>query len=290
VSLQIEMNIETSEKINENTKETQKKRGLLSGIISNKSTLLYSLQPYSWIMSDVKKKMEFDKIDPILKKGNIALYPHSLNVKNVIKELDKTVAFIPYCAKPMEVNQTCPTSNQIKGRKNQKCLCLSDEKCSIVCSVGKMITMLKTHGFTNDQIFICDNDSNLLKWLKQKREAGYKHIFPGVACFYGIGCALKTIGEKLGYDGCIILLEDYHHNDKKNGVCRNLTNYLSMEKYDKMNKTRINNESIVLTDYLLSGKFVGIQPHGNISNINNSTQPNFYNKFFRKIITILRPS
>lgn len=172
----------------------------------------------------------------------------------MVDERDKAIAFLPYCAKP-KGDYTCPVSDSVNERKNQKCLKLDGGKCRVPCTLGNMVDVLKKHGFTKDRVFIIDKDSNLFPWLIQKREEGYKYFFPGVGCYYGVGYALNYVVEKLGYQGgCIVFLDDYVPGDKKNGVCRSINDYLNMEKSDKGKRTKITDKSVYLVDDLLTSK------------------------------------
>ena len=168
-------------------------------------------------------------------------------------ELDKTVAFLPYCAKSLDFK--CPVSDPVYGRKVKKCLKVDGGECNVPCSLGDMVDVLKRHGYTKDQIFIIDSDSNLFPWLKEKKKEGYKYVIPGVGCYYGIGYALDFIGRKLGYKGCIVLLDDYDPEDIKNGLCRNVFDYLNMDTTDKGKKTKITDKSIKLIEKILDGEY-----------------------------------
>ena len=214
--------------------------------------LLHAIMPYSLKKFLVTRQVGFNKQDKILIDSRIALYPPTFDLRKVVDKIDKSVAFLPYCAK---AKGECPLSNGIHGRKNQKCIRLSGGRCKVQCSLGKMVDVLKAHGYGKDQIFIIDSDSNLFPWLKKKKEEGYKYVFPGVACYYGVGYALNFIGKELGYEGCIVLLDDYNPEDKKYGLCRSFFNYLNMNKMDKGNKTKICNKSIKLIEKILNGEY-----------------------------------
>ena len=217
--------------------------------------LLHAIIPYSLNKKLIKRKCGFNKQDQVLIKNQVALYPPSLDLKKVVDtEIDRSIAFLPYCAKPMGDNK-CPANNSVCKRKNQKCIKISGSTCNVPCSLGKMIDVLKKHGFTKDQIFIIDSDSNLFPWLIKKKEEGYKYFLPGIGCPYGVGYALDYVGKKLGYKGCIIFLDDYDPNDKKNGVCRTIHDYLNMETTDKGKRTKINDGAIQLMENILAGKY-----------------------------------
>ena len=176
---------------------------------------LYSLLPYSLKQNIVKFKCGVNKQAELLRDSHIAIYPPSLDFKKVVNtELDRSIAFLPYCTKPMG-NLECPAADSVYNRKNQNCIKLSGGECNISCSLGKMVDVLKKYGYTKDRIFIIDRDSNLFPWLKQKKEEGYKYFFPGVGCYYGVGYALDYIEKELGYTGCIVFLDDYKKGTKK---------------------------------------------------------------------------
>jgi hypothetical protein len=203
----------------------------------------------------LKRKFGCSNISATLRDSRVIIYPPNLDLKKVVTtELDKTVAFLPYCAKPLG-DFECPLSDPVYGRKNRKCIRLSGGRCDVPCSLGKMVDVLKGHGFTRDQIFIVDSDSNLFPWLKNKKEEGYKYVIPGVACYYGVGYALDFIGRKLGYKGCIVFLEDYDPEDKKHGLCRGAHDYLNMDKTDKGKRTKISDKSIQLIEKILDGEY-----------------------------------
>jgi len=149
----------------------------------------------------------------------------------------------------------CPLSDPAYGRKSLKCIKTSGGRCDVPCSVGKMVDVLMSHGYTKDRIFIIDSDSNLFPWLKKKKEEGYKYVIPGVGCYHGVGYALNFIGRKLGYQGCIVFLEDYDPEDKKHGLCRSVFDYLSMDKMDKGKRTKIDDKSIQLIEKILDGEY-----------------------------------
>lgn len=217
--------------------------------------LLHAIIPYSLNKKLAERKCGFNKQDKVLIKNQVALYPPSLDLKKIVTtELDRAIAFFPYCAKPTG-DFKCPASDTFYGRKNQKCIKLSGGRCDVPCSVGKMVDVLKRHGYTRDRILIIDSDSNLLPWLEKKKEEGYKYVIPGVACYYGIGYALDFIGRKLGYKGCIVFMEDYDPEDKKHGLCRNVFDYLSMDKTDKGKRTKISDKSIQLIEKILDGEY-----------------------------------
>jgi hypothetical protein len=211
------------------------------------------LIPYSINKKLVERKCRLSKGNQFLKDSNAAMYPPDLNINKMVDEIDKAIAFLPYCAKPKD-DYECPVSDSINERKNQKCLKLDGYKCKVPCTLGNMADVLLKHGFTKDRVFIIDKDSNLFPWLIKKREEGYKYFFPGVGCYYGVGYALDYVVEKLGYQGCVVFLDDYIPGDKKTGVCRSINDYMSMEKSDKGKKTKINEESVQLVDKLLTGK------------------------------------
>ena len=216
--------------------------------------IMYGFLPYSLNKYLVNKRCGFYDQNEVLKNSQIVLSPSDINLDEIVQdELDKAVAFLPYCAKPNgEVK--CPLTHPIYGRKDSKCLKLDGMNCDVPCSLGKMLDVLQKHGLAEDQILIVDNDSNLLSWLKRKKEDGYKYIMPGVACHYGVGYALNYISKKLGFKGCIVFLEDSNPDDKKNGVCKCISDYMSMEKYDKGKLTKINESSIITIENILAGK------------------------------------
>ncbi|AEH60171.1 hypothetical protein Mzhil_0295 [Methanosalsum zhilinae DSM 4017] len=220
--------------------------------------LLYGLLPYSLNKSLVNRRCGFHKQDKVLQESRIVLSPPDFDFGRVVSsELDKSVSFLPYCAKPRGENG-CPLCDPVHGRKDSKCLKLMDMDCHVPCTLGSMVDILKKHGFTRDRIFIIDSDPNLFSWLKDKKEEGYKYIMPGVACHYGVGYALNHISKKLGYSGCIVFLDDHDPKDSKNGVCRGISDYLSMEKYDKGKLTRITESSISTIDMMLAGNYKSV--------------------------------
>ncbi|NOR47611.1 MAG: hypothetical protein GQ533_06150 [Methanosarcinaceae archaeon] len=217
--------------------------------------MLYALRPYSLNKALLKRKFGCNEVSATLRDGRLIIYPPTLDLKKIVtSELDKTIAFIPYCAKPFE-DFECPANDPDYGRKNQKCIKVSGGECNVPCSVGKMVDVLLDHGYKKDQIFIIDSDSNLFPWLIKKKEEGYKYVIPGVACYYGIGYALDFIGDKLGYRGCIVLLEDYIPGDTKHGVCRSISDYMYMEKIDKGKRTKIDDKSVRLIEKILDGEY-----------------------------------
>lgn len=173
--------------------------------------LIYALMPHSLNKSFVKWKCGLCRQDELLQKSRIAIYPHTLDVNELItNDLDRAVSFLPYCAKP-KGDFECPLCDPVYGRKDSKCLKLMNHQCNVPCSLGSMVDVLKGHGFTHDRIFIIDNDSNLFSWLEQKKNEGYNYLLPGVSCYYGVGYALDYIGKKLGYSGCIVFLTTTIH-------------------------------------------------------------------------------
>lgn len=217
--------------------------------------LIYGLMPYSIHQKIVRWKCKFKKQDDLLVNNHLALYPHSFDLNKVVKEdLDKCVAFLPYCAKPMGKHE-CPMSDETHKRKNQKCIKVSGGKCNVPCSLGEMVDVLMKHGFKQDQMFIIDRDSNLFPWLKQKREEGYEYFMPGTGCKYGVSYAIDYVGKKLGYKGCIAFVDDFCPGDKDNGVCKCMNDYLGMEGVDKGKMTKIHKDTIILMDRILSGDY-----------------------------------
>jgi len=217
--------------------------------------LLYALVPYSLNKALVKRRFGCSKLNKELMDGRVVIYPPSLDLKKIVAtELDQAIAFLPYCAKPMG-NFECPVSDPVYGRKSRKCIKASGGRCDVPCSVGKMVDVLLGHGYTKDRIFIIDSDSNLFPWLKKKKEEGYKYVIPGVGCYYGIGYALDFIGRKLGYQGCIVFMEDYDPEDKEHGLCRSVFDYLNMDKTDKGKRTKIDDKSIQLIEKILDGEY-----------------------------------
>ena len=215
---------------------------------------MYAFRPYSLSKALLKRKFGCSDVSATLRDGRVIIYPPTLDLKKIVTtELDKTVAFIPYCAKPLDFH--CPVSDPVYGRKVKKCLKVTGGECSVPCSLGKMVDVLKRHGYTKDQIFIIDSDSNLFPWLKEKKEEGYRYVIPGVGCYYGIGYALDFIGRKLGYKGCIVLLDDYDPEDKKHGMCRSVFDYLNMDTTDRGKKTKISDKSIQLIEKILDGEY-----------------------------------
>jgi hypothetical protein len=82
-----------------------------------------------------------------LRDGRVIIYPPTLDLKKIItSELDKTIAFLPYCAKPFG-DIECPAIDPHYGRKNQKCIKVSGGECNVPCSLGKMVDVLKNHGY-----------------------------------------------------------------------------------------------------------------------------------------------
>lgn len=129
----------------------------------------------------LKRKFKCNDVSATLRDSRVIIYPPTLDLKKVVTtELDKTVAFLPYCTKPLDFH--CPVSDPAYGRKVKKCLKVSGGECSVPCSLGKMVDVLKRHGYTEDQNFIIDSDSNLFPRLKEKKEEGYRYVIPGVGC------------------------------------------------------------------------------------------------------------
>lgn len=217
--------------------------------------LLYAITPYSIHEKIVGKKCKFSKQDKQLVDSNLALYPHTLDINKVVTEdIDKCISFLPYCAKPTGEHE-CPVSNKEQKRKNQHCVKLSNGKCTVPCSLGDMVDVLKKYGFTKNQIFIIDSDSNLFPWLVQKRKEGYEYFMPGVGCKYGVSYAIDLVGKKLGYKGCIAFVDDYCPTDPKNGVCKCMSDYMGMEGLDKGKRTKVHENTIILMDQILSGNY-----------------------------------
>ncbi|WP_196214144.1 hypothetical protein [Methanolobus vulcani] len=227
--------------------------------------LIYGLLPYSVHQKIVSWKCKFEKQDNNLIENHLALYPPSLDINKVVRDdLDKCVAFLPYCAKPLG-DHACPVSDREHKRKNQKCIKVSGGKCTVPCSLGNMVDILLKHGFTKDQIFIIDRDSNLFPWLKQKRAEGYEYFMPGTGCKYGVSYALDYIGGKLGYKGCIAFVDDFCPEDKDNGVCKCMNDYLAMEGIDKGKRTKVHEGTVLLMDRILSGNYQGTKADSNSS-------------------------
>lgn len=215
----------------------------------------HALLPYSMHQRIVGHKCKFSEQDEHVVQSQMALYPPSLDTNKIVnEELDKCIAFLPYCAKPM-VDGICPTTLKTNTRKNKMCIKVLGGKCEVNCSLGKMADVLMKHGFTKDQIFIIDSTSNLIPWLIQKKKEGYKYFMPGVGCKYGVSYALDFMGKKLGFSGCIIFLDDHIPGDTEGGVCRHKRDFLAMEGVDKGKRTKIADESIALMDQILSGKY-----------------------------------
>jgi hypothetical protein len=220
-----------------------------------KKEYLYALLPYPIHKKIVGHKCELSKQNKQLVDNHLAFYPHSLDINKIVKEdIDKCVSFLPYCAKPMGEHE-CPAVDKVHKRKNQKCIKVSGGDCSVPCSLGDMVDVLKKHGFTKNQIFIIDRDSNLFPWLVQKRKEGYEYFMPGVGCKYGVSYAIDLVGKKLGYKGCIAFVDDYCQTDPKNGVCKCMSDYMGMEGLDKGKRTKMHEGTIILMDQILSGKY-----------------------------------
>jgi hypothetical protein len=217
--------------------------------------LIYAMIPYPIHKMIVGWKCKFTRQNEQLVDNHLALYPHSLDINKVIKEdIDKCVSFLPYCAKPLGENE-CPASDKVHKRKNQKCIKVSGGNCNVPCSLGDMVDVLTKYGFTKDQIFIIDRDSNLFPWLVQKRKEGYEYFMPGVGCHYGVSYAIDLVGKKLGYKGCIAFVDDFCTSDTKNGVCKCMNDYIGMEGLDKGKRTKMHKETIILMDQILSGNY-----------------------------------
>ncbi|MBP2031126.1 hypothetical protein J2755_002074 [Methanohalophilus levihalophilus] len=215
--------------------------------------IAHAFTPYAINKYLIERKCKLNKQETIPKNNSLAVYPPSLNINRVVEdEIDKCIAFLPYCAKPRN-DTTCPVSDTIDGRKNQKCLKLDGAQCKVPCSLGKMVDVLKQKGFTKDRIFIIDSDSNLFPWLKQKRSEGYEYFMPGIGCHYGVKYALDYVVKNLGFKGCVVFIEDYDPKDPKNGVCKTPSDYLNMEYGDKGKRTKIPNEAIYLMEKILDG-------------------------------------
>jgi hypothetical protein len=215
---------------------------------------IHSFLPYSVNKKLIEKRLGSIHVNNSLMTYNIAISSPYIDLKDIVEnELDKCVAFLPYCSKPLG-NLACPLSINSSSRKNGICLKLEDKRCNVPCSLGEMIDVLKKYGFTKDRIFIIDSDSNLFPWLEKKKAEGYKYFLPGIGCHYGVAYALKYVQSEIGLEGCIIFLQDQDPFDKEHGVCKSFFDYNNMEKADKGKRTMISNESIKIIENILSGK------------------------------------
>jgi hypothetical protein len=189
------------------------------------------------------KELGIRLLDQRLVDSDLVPYPPTLQVERLASEVSRSLAYVPYCAKPIN----CPTNRKTSCRKNKDCLKISEDHCGVDCSIKGLVGVLRKHGFTQDQMFIVDSDRNLLKWLRTKRRMGYRHLVPGVGCKYAISYALEFIGGNMGYDGLIIFLSG--------DICNNMRDYSEMEKGDKKKHTQVKSASVALLDSILSGRF-----------------------------------
>jgi hypothetical protein len=213
---------------------------------------VYSFIPYSLNKRLTEKRLSFNPVNTRLLNYNMALSTPSFDIQKIVDdELDSCISFIPYCAKP-SIDYVCPASD-INMRKNRKCLKLDGKKCTVPCSLGRMVDILMEKGFTKERIFVIDSDSNLFPWLKKKKSEGYNYFLPGVGCHYGVGYALRYVQKEIGMEGCIVFLQDYDPLDKDHGVCKTIFDYNNIEKIDKGKRTKISDESLRIIEDLLSG-------------------------------------
>lgn len=133
--------------------------------------------------------------------------------------LSKSVAFAPYCCKPLD----CPA-----GRKNQNCLRFDNSCNRNDCTIGLLIDKLNV---PSHRFFIIDKDEHLVSWLEKKREEGYCHYYPGCGCEYGYHKVKDYIHDTLGYSGIPIFI--------CGDVCDREDEYQSMETGDTGRVTHI---------------------------------------------------
>lgn len=206
----------------------------------NKCT--YSERPYAEILRELDKRLNVDSIDPILVEAGIIPFPHDIPLESLASAKDEAIAFAPYCLKPSK----CPSSDKKVGRKNKECMQLNSN-CDMPCYIRPLLDVLQKHNFDSDRILIIDSDSNLIKWLEEKKREGYEYILPAVSCKFAVAYALDEIGGRLGYKGLIMLIDG--------NVCKSGDEYSGMEKLDKGKYTQIDINSVKLLDEILSGKF-----------------------------------
>ena len=174
-----------------------------------------SERPYAFILESLSERLEMGKVQRELDSVGVIPAPTSFDPKTLQQE--RTVAFVPYCCKPFD----CPLNEQ-HGRKSNTCQAIADKCEHTTCSIGAFITIAKKMGVK--EYYVIDTDSDLIKWLSQKRSEGFTHAI-GVACEFAVSYALEVIHGQLGYDGLIVII----NGDK----CRTKVDYSESDASDR---------------------------------------------------------
>jgi len=174
-----------------------------------------SERPYAFILESLSERLEMGKGQRKL--DSVGVIPAPANFDPRTLQQEKTVAFVPYCCKPFD----CPMNEQ-SGRKSNTCQAVSDKCEHTSCTIGAFIKVAKRMGIK--EFFVIDTDSELIKWMSQKRSEGFNHVI-GVACEFAVCYALEVIHGQLGFDGLIVII----NGDK----CRTKTDYAESDASDR---------------------------------------------------------
>lgn len=174
-----------------------------------------SERPYAFILESLSERLEMGRAQRELHSVGVIPAPANFEPKNLQQE--KTIAFVPYCCKPFD----CPMNEQ-HGRKSNTCQAISDTCEHTTCTIGAFMKIAKKIGIS--EFFVIDTDSELIKWLSEKRSEGFTQAI-GVACEFAVSYALEVIHGQLGYDGLIVII----NGDK----CRTKTDYAESDASDR---------------------------------------------------------
>jgi len=174
-----------------------------------------SERPYAFILESLSERLEMGKIQKNL--DSVGVIPAPANLDPKVLKQEKTVAFVPYCCKPFD----CPLNEQ-SGRKSNTCQAMTDKCEHTSCSIGAFIRIAKKIGV--NEFFVIDTDSELIRWLADKRSEGYTHVI-GVACEFAVSYALEVIHGQLGFNGLIVII----NGDK----CRTKVDYAESDASDR---------------------------------------------------------
>jgi len=174
-----------------------------------------SERPYAFILESLSERLEMGKVQRGL--DSVGVIPAPADFDPKVLQNERTVAFVPYCCKPFD----CPLNEQ-NGRKSNSCQAISDKCEHTSCSIGAFIKIARKIGVKD--FFVIDTDSELIKWLSEKRSEGFTHVI-GVACEFAVSYALEVIHGQLGYDGLIVVI----NGDK----CRTKVDYSESDASDR---------------------------------------------------------
>ena len=192
-------------------------------------------RPYAFILDSLSDRLELKDVDRYLKSVGLVPVPPDFDLGRLYTE--KTVAFMPYCSKPLD----CPMNTEVP-RKSANCRA-SVEKCDHpTCSLSRYITALRKLGIT--EMYVIDNDAGLFEWLMSKRREGYTHVV-GAACEFAMCYALEVVRNQLHFDGLIVTI----NGDK----CRTQTEYAESDAGDRGRLTFVDSRTLTALETIVDG-------------------------------------